>query len=163
MFEGVDFTFYESHIDFVYITLLMLWGGSLVGIGFLAIPYIFNYLESRDEASVLTTRILRRQDILIRVIILSMLVVFYFKSKLSYSYQLFEWTVYVVVLHFYIFGRVISRRLLKMRGKIETFDAPVEGDTRRQRFLYLHRVGRYLYIGQFVGVVVLLYLHAFGL
>ena len=159
----MDYSIYEPHIDFIYTTLLMIWGGSCIGIGFLAIPYIFKHMDSNTEASQLTTRILKRQDILIRIIALSMIAVFYFKSKLSYSYQHMEWASYVAVLHFYIFGKVISRRLWKMRDKIETFDTPSAGDRQRVRFHRLHIVGRLLYTGQVLGVIVLLYLHAFGL
>ncbi|MDH5543133.1 MAG: hypothetical protein OEY64_09240 [Nitrospinota bacterium] len=163
MFEGIDFNQYEAHIDFVYTTLLMIWGGSLVGIGMLAIPLIFSKVESRTEASGLTTQILRRQDFLIRGVVLSMLLVFFLKSKLNYSYQYFEWAVYVVVLHLYIVGRIVSKRLNKMRDKIGSFDLPAEGDPMRKRFSIVHMGVRYLYIGQVIGVVVLLYLHAFGL
>ena len=163
MFTGVDFSQYEAHIDFAYTTLLMIWGGSLIGVGMLAIPLIFSKLESRTEASWITTQILRRQDFLIRGVVLSMLIVFFLKSRLNYSYQYFEWAIYVGVLHFYIVGRIVSKRLNKMRDMIGSFDVPAEGDPVRRKFLLIHKAVRYLYIGQVVGVVVLLYLHAFGL
>lgn len=159
----MDYSVYEPHIDFIYTTLLMIWGGSCIGIGFIAVPCIFKHMESNTEASYLTTRIFKRQDILIRVIAISMIGIFYFKSKLSYSYQHMEWVSYVFVLHFYIFGKVVSRKLWKMREKIETFDAPAGDDVRRRRFHQLHRIGRLLYTGQVIGVIMLLYLHAFGL
>jgi hypothetical protein len=163
MFEGVNFTQYEPHIDFVYTTLLMLWGGSLAGIGMLAVPYIFGHIKSRDEASDITTAIFLRQDNLIRVIAICMLFVFYFKSKLGYAYQHFEWAVYIIVLHFFIIGKILSRWLRKVQAKIDTFDTPAGEDNTRRKFHKLHMTVRYLYIGQFIGVVVLLYLHAFGL
>lgn len=159
----MDFSIYEPHIDFVYTTLLMMWGGSCIGIGLVAVPYIFNYLKSTTEASYLTSRIFKRQDILIRVITLSMLVLFYFKSKLVYSYQHIEWITYVILLHCYIFGKVISKKLWKLREEIDTFDAPVGEDPQRIQFHRWHIFGRILYTGQIIGVVVLLYLHAFGL
>ena len=163
MFEGTDFSVYRPHIDFAYTTLLMIWGGSLIGIGLLVVPFIFKQIKSRDEASELTTQIFRRQDMLIRAVVLSMLVVFFFKKQLHYSYQYFEWGVYVSVLHFYIFGRVASKRLYKMRGTIGSFDTDDSDNPRRRKFGKLHLLVRYLYIGQVIGVVVLLYLHAFGL
>jgi len=163
MFEGVDFTQYEPHIDFVYTTLLMLWGGSLAGIGMLAVPYIFRHIKSRDEASAITTAIFSRQDILIRVIAVCMLFVFYFKSKLGYTYQHFEWAVYILVLHFFIIGKILSWWLRKVQSKVTSFDTPAGEDSTRRKFHKLHVTVRYLYIGQFIGVVVLLYLHAFGL
>lgn len=163
MLEGVDFHLYESHIDFAYTTLLMIWGGSLVGIGLLAVPLIFSRVESRNDASELTTAIFHRQDILIRVVVLCMLVVFFLKSRLNYSYQYFEWGVYVIVLHFFIIGRIVSKRLRKMREKIGSFDEPEDNGPKRKRFKWVHLLVRYLYIAQLIGVVMLLYLHAFGL
>jgi hydrogenase-4 membrane subunit HyfE len=163
MFEGTDFQLYEPHIDFAYTTLLMIWGGSLVGIGLLAVPLIFSRVESRNEASELTTAIFHRQDILIRAVVISMLAVFYFKSRLHYSYQYVEWGVYVIVLHFFIIGRIVSKRLRKMREKIGSFDEPGDKEPKRINFRRVHLVVRYLYIAQVIGVVMLLYLHAFGL
>lgn len=159
----MDYSIYEPHIDFIYTTLLMIWGGSCIGIGLIAIPYIFQHMESNTEASQITSRILKRQDFLIRIIALCMLVLFYFKSKLLYSYQHVEWASYVAVLHFYIIGKIVSRRLWKLRDTIETFDVPVGEDKKRKQFQRWHRVGRVLYVGQILGVVALLYLHAFGL
>ena len=153
----------ENYIDFIYTTLLMAWGGSCVGIGLIAIPFIFNHMKSPTEASYMTSKILKRQDILIRVIAISMLALFYYKSKLTYSYQHIEWVVYVVVLHCYIFGKIISKRLWIFREKIETFDAPAGNDPQRSQFRRWHIAGRVLYTGQIIGVVALLYLHAFGL
>ncbi len=164
MFETVDFVAYEPHIDFAYTTLLMIWGGSLVGIGMLAVPFIFKHIKSRDEASTLTSLIFRRQDMLIRGVAITMLFVFYFKSKLAYSYQYYEWVVYVGVLHFFIFGKIASKRLWKIRADVGSFDnrAEAAGEAMR-KFQNLHKVARYLYMAQFIGVVILLYLHAFGL
>jgi len=159
----MDIAVYEPYIDFVYTTLLMAWGGSCIGIGVIAIPYIFKHLDSRTTAAELTTRILKRQDILIRVIALSMLVLFYLKSQLTYSYEKYEWAFYVGVLHFYIFGKIVSKRLWKMRDTIETFDTPAVDDKKRIRFRKLHIVARTLYSFQILGVVMLLYLHAVGL
>ena len=159
----MDLTAYAPYIDFVYTTLLMAWGGSCIGIGIIAIPYIFKHFDSPTKAAELTTQILRRQDILIRVVALSMLVLFYLKSQLTYSYERYEWAFYVVVLHFYIFGKILSKRLWKMRDKIETFDTPIEGDKKRIRFRRLHIVARFLYAGQILGVIILLYLHSVGL
>lgn len=159
----MEITAYASYIDFVYTTLLMAWGGSCIGIGIIAIPYIFKHLDSPTEAAELTTRILRRQDILIRIVALSMLVLFYLKSQLTYSYQHYEWAFYVGVLHFYIFGKIVSKRLWKMRDKIETFDTPAGDDKSRTRFRKLHIVARTLYTFQILGVMMLLYLHSVGL
>ncbi|MBE9537170.1 MAG: hypothetical protein IMF07_08320 [Proteobacteria bacterium] len=159
----MEYSTYEPHIDFIYTTLLMLWGGSCVGIGAIAVPYIYKHMDSITEASNLTSRILKRQDILIRVIALCMLLLFYFKSKLPYSYERIEWVAYVAVLHFYIFGKVISKRLWKLREKVENFDTPIANDPHRIRFKKWHIVGRMLYYGQIAGVVMLLYMHAFGL
>ena len=159
----MDFSIYESHIDFVYTTLLMIWGGSCIGIGLIAIPYIFNHMDSPTRASYVTSQILKQQDVLIRVIAISMIIIFYFKSKLTYSYQHIEWVAYVIVLHCYVFGKVVSKRLWKFREKIETFDTPVGKDPQRIQFRRWHLVGRMLYTGQIIGIVALLYLHAFGL
>ncbi len=159
----MDYSIYEPHIDFIYTTLLMIWGGSCIGIGLIAVPYIFLHMESTTEASQLTTRIFKRQDIMIRVIAINMLVLFYFKSKLIYSYQYIEWASYVVVLHFYIFGKIVSKRLWRLREKIETFDTPVGIDSKRIQFRRWHLLARVLYSGQIIGVILLLYLHAFGL
>jgi hypothetical protein len=159
----MDYSVYEPHIDFIYTTLLMIWGGSCIGIGVLAIPYIFQHMESPTEASQITSRILKRQDILVRVIAICMLILFYFKSKLTYSYEWIEWASYVAVLHFYIFGKIASKRLWKLREKIETFDTPVGQDPKRIKFRRWHMLARVLYGGQILGVVLLLYLHAFGL
>lgn len=159
----MDYSIYESHIDFVYTTLLMIWGGSCVGIGLIAIPFLFNYMKSTTEASYLTSRILKRQDTLIRVLAVSMLVLFYFKSKLTYSYQHIEWVIYIIVLHCYVFGKIVSKRLWKFREKIKTFDTPMGRDPQRIQFRRWHLFGRIFYTGQIVGVVALLYLHAFGL
>lgn len=159
----MEYSTYKPHIDFIYTTLLMLWGGSCIGIGAIAVPYIFKHMDSVTEASNLTSRILKRQDTLIRVIALSMLLLFYFKSKLPYSYERMEWVAYVGVLHFYIFGKVVSKRLWKLRGKIGSFDTPSENDPVRIKFKKWHVAGRLLYYGQIAGVVMLLYLHAFGL
>ncbi len=141
----------------------MIWGGSCVGIGLLVVPYIFNHLESPTEASILTSKIFQRQDILIRIIAICMLVLFYLKSKLVYSYQHIEWITYVLLLHCFIFGKVISKKLWKLREAIDTFDAPIGKDPQRLQFRRWHISGRILYIGQIIGVVALLYLHAFGL
>lgn len=92
-----------------------------------------------------------------------MLILFYFKSKLSYSYQPFEWGSYVAVLHFYIFGKIVSKKLWKMRESIGTFDEPSGNEEKLRKFYRLHLVGRFLYGGQTLGVIMLLYLHAFGL
>lgn len=154
---------YEHTIDFVYTTLLMAWGGSLIGIGLISVPYIFKYFDSTTEAAKLTTQLFRRQDILIRVIAVCMLILFYFKSKLDYSYQYGEWVIYVVILHFFIVYKIISKRLWKMTEKIKTFDTPVGDDALRIKFRRWHLATRGLYVGQIIGVVVLLYLHAFGL
>jgi len=162
MFENVDFTQYEPHIDFVYTTLLMIWGGSLVGIGMIVVPFIFKHFESKDQASNLTTKILKRQDYLIRGVAISMLIVFYFKSQLHYSYQGLERAMYVFVLHFFIIGKIISRQLDKVRNKIDTFDDGKIDGKEMKKFKIMHRLVRYFYIGQFIGVVILLYLHAFG-
>lgn len=159
----MEYSAYKPHIDFIYTTLLMLWGGSCVGIGAIAVPYIFKHMDSVTEASNLTSRILKRQDILIRIIAICMLLLFYFKSKLPYSYERMEWVAYVGVLHFYIFGKVISRKLWKLRGEIESFDTPLDNDPRRKKFKKWHIAGRALYYGQIAGVVMLLYMHAFGL
>ena len=159
----MDFTQYTHHIDFAYTTLLMLWGGSLVGIGLITVPFIFQFFESTTEAAKLTSQIFRRQDILIRVIAVCMLFLFYFKSKLDYSYQYGEWVVYVVVLHFFIAYKIISKKLWKMRETIESFDLPAADAPDRVKFNRWHKAARMLYTGQIVGVVLLLYLHAFGL
>jgi hypothetical protein len=159
----MDFAVYEPHIDFIYTTLLMMWGGSCIGIGVLAIPYIFKHMESPTEASQITSRILKRQDILVRVIAICMLILFYFKSKLTYSYQWIEWASYVGVLHFYIFGKIASKRLWKLRENIGNFDTPSGQDPKRIKFRKWHILARVLYGGQIVGVVLLLYLHAFGM
>lgn len=159
----MDIAAYEPHIDFIYTTLLMIWGGSCIGIGLLTIPYIFQHMESATEAADITSMILKRQDILVRVIAICMLILFYFKSKLTYSYEWIEWASYVGVLHFYIFGKITSRRLWKLRENIETFDTPVGQDPKRIKFRRWHILARVLYSGQIVGVVLLLYLHAFGL
>ncbi|MBF0275336.1 MAG: hypothetical protein HQK84_08920, partial [Nitrospinae bacterium] len=129
-----------------------------------AVPYIFKHIKSRDEASALTTAILKREDILIRVVVICMLFVFILKRQLEYSYQYFEWAVYISVLHFFIFGKICSKRLYKMMEKIETFDVPAEdGEVKRSRFNMLHKLVRILYVMQIIGVIALLYLHAFGL
>jgi len=159
----MDFTAYEHHIDFAYTTLLMLWGGSLVGIGIITVPFIFQFFDSTTEAAKLTSQIFRRQDILIRVIAVCMLFLFYFKSKLDYSYQYGEWVTYVVILHFFIVYKIISKWLWKMREKIGTFDTPTGDDPMRKKFSRWHRIARVLYMGQIAGVILLLYLHAFGL
>lgn len=159
----MDYSAYEPYIDFIYTTLLMIWGGSCVGIGAIAVPYIFKHMDSVTEASEITSRIFKRQDVLIRVIAICMIILFYFKSKLSYSYQHVEWVSYVAVLHFYILGKVVSRRLWKLRGQIESFDTPVGDDPARIKFERWHILGRFLYYGQIIGVISLLYLHAFGL
>ena len=159
----MEYSNYEPHIDFIYTTLLMLWGGSCIGIGAIAVPYIFKHMDSATEASHLTSRIFKRQDTLIRVIAICMLVLFYFKSKLPYSYERMEWVAYVGVLHFYIFGKIVSRRLWKLREKVESFDAPRGDDPLRKSFERWHITGRMLYYGQIAGVVMLLYMHAFGL
>jgi len=159
----MDYSPYEPLIDFVYTTLLMMWGGSCIGIGIIAVPYIFKHIESNTEAAQLTSRILKRQDILIRIIAISMIVLFYFKSKLAYSYQHAEWASYVGVLHFYIFGKVVSRRLWKLRDKIDTFDSPAGDNPKRRQFRRWHMIARLLYVGQILGVIMLLYLHAFGI
>ena len=78
---------YEPLIDFVYTTLLMMWGGSCIGIAAIAVPLIFKHIESTTEASQITSLIFKRQDILIRFVAISMIILFYFKSKLEYSYQ----------------------------------------------------------------------------
>ena len=159
----MDFTAYTHHIDFAYTTLLMMWGGSLVGIGLIAVPLVFKFFESTTEAAKLTSQIFKRQDILIRVIAVSMLFLFYFKSKLDYSYQYGEWVVYVVVLHFFIAYKIASKRLWKIRNDIKTFDTPPGNDPVRGKFSNWHKVVRVLYVGQLGGVILLLYLHAFGL
>ena len=159
----MDFTQYTHHIDFTYTTLLMLWGGSLVGIGLITVPFIFQFFESTTEAAKLTSQIFRRQDILIRTIAVCMLFLFYFKSKLDYTYQYGEWVVYVFVLHFFIAYKIISKRLWKMREAIDTFDTPAADDPHRKKFNIWHKAARILYIGQIGGVILLLYLHAFGL
>lgn len=160
----MNYSIYEPHIDFIYTTLLMIWGGSCIGIGLVAIPYIFKELKSPTEASYLTSKILKRQDMLIRIIAICMLVLFYFKSKLTYSYQYVEWVTYVSVLHCYIFGKIVSKRLWKLREKIGTFDVPLaKEDPQRIQFHRWHISGRVLYSGQIIGIVALLYLHAFGL
>tara|TARA_B100000315_G_scaffold252973_1_gene290835 strand:+ start:2977 stop:3255 length:279 start_codon:yes stop_codon:yes gene_type:complete len=92
-----------------------------------------------------------------------MLILFYFKSKLTYSYQHIEWVSYVIVLHCYIFGKVISKRLWNLREKIKTFDSAAGTDPERIKFRRWHLLGRTLYTGQIIGIVALLYLHAFGL
>ena len=163
MFDTIDFTLYEPHIDFAYTTLLMIWGGSLIGVTMLAIPYIFTHIKSRDEASALTTAILKREDILIRIVVISMLVVFLLKRELGYSYQYFEWGMYIGVLHFYIFGKILAKRLAKAQAKIGSFDEVAVDNKERKRFNLLHNLVRYFYFGQVIGVVTLLYLHAFGL
>jgi len=159
----MDFSAYTHHIDFAYTTLLMLWGGSLVGIGLIAVPLVFQFFESTTEAAKLTSQMFRRQDLLIRVIAVCMLLLFYFKSKLDYSYQYGEWVVYVVVLHFFIAYKMISKRLWKMRETINSFDTPVADNPVRINFNRWHKAARTLYIGQIMGVILLLYLHAFGL
>jgi len=159
----MDFSAYEHHIDFAYTTLLMLWGGSLVGIGLITVPFIFKFFESTTEAARLTSQIFRRQDILIRIIAVCMLFLFYFKSKLHYSYQYGEWVVYVCVLHFFILYKIASKRLWKIRETIDTFDTPAAGDPIRKKFLRWHKAARVLYTCQLGGVILLLYLHAFGL
>lgn len=159
----MDYSIYEPHIDFIYTTLLMVWGGSCIGIGLITVPYIFWYMKSPTEASQLTTRIFKRQDSLIRVIAICMLVLFYFKSRLAYSYQHIEWVFYVIVLHCYIFGKIVSKKLWKLREKIGTFDNPIDKDPQRIQFNRWHIIVKVLYTGQIIGVVVLLYLHAFGL
>jgi len=92
-----------------------------------------------------------------------MLFLFYAKSKLPYSYERMEWVSYVAVLHFYIFGKIVSRRLWKLREKVGNFDSPMGDDPHRIRFNRWHLAGRMLYYGQIAGVVLLLYMHAFGL
>ena len=159
----MDYSIYEQHIDFVYTTLLMVWGGSCVGIGLVAIPFLFKYIKSPTEASYLTSRILKRQDKLIRVLAVSMFVLFYFKSKLTYSYQHIEWVSYVIVLHCYIFGKVVSKRLWKLRDEIKTFDTNAGANPQRIQFRRWHLLGRTFYTGQIIGIAALLYLHAFGL
>lgn len=153
----------ENYIDFIYTALLMAWGGSCIGIGLIAIPYIFGHMKSPTEASHLTSAILKRQDMLIRVIAICMLILFYFKSKLTYSYEHIEWVAYVLVLHFYIFGKIITKRLWKLREEIKTFDVPAGGDPLRIKFRRWHIFGRVLYSGQIIGIVALLFLHAFGM
>lgn len=154
---------YEQYIDFIYTTLLMAWGGSLIGIGILTVPFIFKYYESPTKAAALTTRILKRQDAMIRAVAICMLVLFFLKRRLDYSYQYLEWAVYVAVLHLFIVGRLISRRLWTIRESIASFDGPMGNDPKRIRFRRWHRMARILYAGQIAGVVALLYLHAFGL
>ena len=154
---------YQPHIDFIYTTLLMVWGGSCIGIGLIAVPYIFGHMKSPIEASLLTTLILKRQDVLIRVIAICMLILFYLKSRLSYSYQHIEWVSYVIVLHCYIIGKIASKKLWKLREKIDSFDTPAGKDPKRVQFRRWHIFARLLYMGQIIGVVALLYLHAFGL
>ena len=141
----------------------MIWGGSCIGIGLITIPFIFSYIKSPTEASHITSAILKRQDILIRVLAVLMFILFYFKSKLTYSYQHVEWVSYVIVLHCYVFGKIISKRLWKFREEIKTFDTPMGKDPQRIQFRRWHLFGRILYTGQIVGIVALLYLHAFGL
>ena len=159
----MDYSIYKPHIDFIYTTLLMVWGGSCIGIGAIAIPYIFKHMDTITEASEITSKILKRQDLMIRFIAISMLILFYFKSKLPYSYERGEWVAYVGVLHFYIFGKVVSKRLWKMRENIDSFDSPAGDDPARIKFDRMHNIARFLYYGQIIGVIVLLYLHAFGL
>ena len=159
----MNYSAYEPLIDFVYTTLLMMWGGSCIGIGIIAVPYIFKHIDSTTEAAHLTSLILKKQDILIRIVAISMIILFYFKSKLPYSYQHAEWVSYVAVLHFYIFGKVVSRRLWKLRKNIDTFDTPAGDNPKRLQFRRWHRIARILYAGQILGVVMLLYLHAFGI
>jgi hypothetical protein len=141
----------------------MVWGGSCVGIGLVAIPFLVKYIKSPTEASYLTSRILKRQDKLIRVLAVSMFVLFYFKSKLTYSYQHIEWVSYVIVLHCYLFGKVVSKRLWKLRDEIKTFDTNAGANPQRIQFRRWHLLGRTFYTGQIIGIVALLYLHAFGL
>ncbi len=159
----MDFSAYEHHIDFVYTMLLMIWGGSLIGIGLITVPFIFSFFDSVTDAAKLTSQIFRRQDLVIRVIAVCMLFLFYFKSKLDYSYQYGEWITYVVILHFFILYKIISKKMWKMRKKIATFDTPVGDDPLRISFRKWHSAARILYAGQIIGVVALLYLHAFGL
>jgi hypothetical protein len=159
----MDYSIYQPHIDFIYTTLLMVWGGSCIGIGLIAVPYIFGHMESTTKASVLTTQIFKRQDTVIRIIAIGMLFLFYFKSKLSYSYQHIEWVSYVIVLHCFIIGKIVSKRLWKLRETIDSFDSPIEKDPKRIKFHRWHILIRTLYLGQIVGVIALLYLHAFGL
>jgi hypothetical protein len=141
----------------------MLWGGTLIGIGIITVPFIFKFFDSITEAARLTSQIFKRQDLLIRVIAICMLFLFYFKSKLDYSYQYGEWVTYVVILHFFILYKIISKKMWKMRENIDTFDTPVGDDPLRISFRKWHMAARVLYAGQIVGVVLLLYLHAFGL
>lgn len=161
--QSINFQQYVSHIDFIYTTLLMIWGGSLIGVTIITIPFIFGHIKSHDEASTLTTAILKRQDILIRVVVICMLVLFIVKKQLDYSYQYVEWFIYVCVLHLFIFGKIASKRLYKLKERIKTFDEPFDGSSDRQQFKVIHKITRVLYGGQIIGVVLLLYLHAFGL
>ena len=50
-----------------------------------------------------------------------------------------------------------------MRDTIKTFDTPVDHDPKRIKFRRWHILARILYAGQIIGVVLLLYLHAFGI
>lgn len=159
----MDYSNYEPYIDFIYTTLLMAWGGSCIGIGLITVPFIFGYMKSPIEASQITTRIFKRQDKLIRVIAICMLVLFYFKSRLAYSYQHIEWVFYVIVLHCYIFGKIVSKKLWSIRGKIHTFDTVSNNDPLKIQFHRWHFIVKSLYTIQIIGVVVLLYLHALGL
>ncbi len=161
--QAIDFQQYVSHIDFVYTALLMIWGGSLIGVTIVTIPFIFQHIESQDQASTLTSAILKRQDILIRIVVLCMLIVFVAKKQLDYSYQYIEWFIYVCVLHLFIFGKITSKRLYKLKETIKTFDVPYDGSKDRKQFKFIHILTRILYGGQIVGVLTLLYLHAFGL
>ena len=162
IFQSIDFQQYTAHINFIYTTLLMIWGGSLIGVTIIVIPFIFKHIKSHDEASTLTTAILKRQDILIRLVVLCMLVLFITKRQLGDSSPYYEWVIYVGVLHLFIIGKIVSRFLHKLRDKIATFDEPYDGSKYRKRFRILHIAARFLYGGQIVGVIGLLYLHAFG-
>ncbi len=159
----MDYSNYEPHIDFIYTTLLMVWGGSCIGIGLIAVPYIFGHMHSPKEASKLTTQIFRRQDMVIRIIAIGMLFLFYFKSRLAYSFQYIEWVSYVIVLHCFIIAKIVSKRLWKLRDKIDSFESPIGKDPERIKFHRWHVLIKILYLGQIVGVIALLYLHAFGL
>ncbi|MCP4294045.1 MAG: hypothetical protein GY786_00360 [Proteobacteria bacterium] len=161
--QSIDLQQYVSHIDFIYTTLLMVWGGSLIGVTMVTIPFIFRHIKSNDEASTLTSAILKRLDVLIRIVVLCMFVLFIVKKQLDYNYQYFEWFFYVCVLHLFIFGKITSKRLHKLKGKITTFDEPYDGSKDRKQFKLVHKITRAFYGGQILGVIVLLYLHAFGL
>ncbi|MFQ5559718.1 MAG: DUF4149 domain-containing protein [Nitrospinota bacterium] len=159
----MDYSAYEHHIDFVYTTLLMIWGGSCIGVGLIVVPFLFSYINSKDEASNLTTRIFKRLDYLIRVVVLFMVVLFYFKSKLTYSYQHIEWVFFVIGTHCFIFGKFISKKMWKLIDAIQSFDELSVESPMRKSFKKWHRASVTLFSGQIVSVLVMLYLHAFGL